>query len=132
EIDYKRFREICDKVGAFLMSDIAHISGLLAAKTLKNDPFQYSHVVTTSTHKTLRGPRSGMIFARKANNIDSKIRRAHFPGLSGGPNNTIIAALAHALYLASQDEFSQYAKKVIENSQAFCNYMMSKGFKVQT
>lgn len=86
DLDYKRFREICDKVGAYLLADMAHISGLIASQEL-NDPFQYADVVSTTTHKSLRGPRSGMIFAKKANGLSDKIDFAVFPMLQGGPHN---------------------------------------------
>lgn len=91
DLDYKRFREICDKVGAYLLADIAHISGLIAAKEL-NNPFEYAHVVSTTTHKSLRGPRAAMIFARKE--LMEQIDFAVFPMLQGGPHDHQIAAIA--------------------------------------
>ena len=86
DLDYKRFRSICDKVGAYLLADMAHISGLVAAQEA-NNPFEYADVVSTTTHKSLRGPRSGMIFARKAGGLAEKIDFAVFPMLQGGPHN---------------------------------------------
>lgn len=96
DLDYKRYRDICDKVGAYLLADMAHISGLVAAQEL-NDPFEYADVVSTTTHKSLRGPRSGMVFARKANGLNEKIDFAVFPMLQGGPHNHQVAALAAQL-----------------------------------
>ncbi len=86
DLDYKRFRSIADKVGAYLLADMAHISGLVASQEA-NNPFEYAHVVSTTTHKSLRGPRSGMIFARKEDKLDEKIDFAVFPMLQGGPHN---------------------------------------------
>ena len=105
DLDYKRFRDICDKVGAYLHSDMAHVSGLIAAGEA-NDPFEYSDVVTSTTHKTLRGPRSGMIFAKKE--IADKINFSVFPMLQGGPHNHQIAALAAQLKQVQQPEFKEY------------------------
>ncbi|KAL3914781.1 MAG: hypothetical protein SGARI_008339, partial [Bacillariaceae sp.] len=109
EWDYKRMREIADSVGAKLMVDMAHISGLVAGGVV-DSPFEYADIVTTTTHKSLRGPRSGMIFA-KLDDMDS-INSAVFPMLQGGPHNHQIGALAVALKEASQPEFSEYAKQV--------------------
>ncbi|KRT81040.1 hypothetical protein AMK59_5902, partial [Oryctes borbonicus] len=118
-LDYKRFREICDEVGAYLVSDMAHISGLVAAGVTPN-PFEYSDVVTTTTHKSLRGPRAAIIFFRKGvrsvnakgdkimYDLESKINQAVFPGLQGGPHNNAIAAIATALKQAQSSEFIQY------------------------
>jgi glycine hydroxymethyltransferase len=86
DLDYKRYRQICDKVGAYLLADMAHISGLVAAQEL-NNPFEYADVVSTTTHKSLRGPRSGIIFAKKAGGLSEKIDFAVFPMLQGGPHN---------------------------------------------
>merc|ERR1719337_667568 len=110
--DYKRMREICDKVGAYLMSDMAHISGLVAANIV-DDPFPYSDVVTTTTHKSLRGPRGGMIFYKKEH--EQQINSAVFPGLQGGPHNHAIGALAVALKQAMTPEFVDYQKQVVAN-----------------
>ena len=105
DFDYKRFREICDSVGAYLLADICHISGLCAAG-LVNDPFEYADVVTTTTHKSLQGPRSSMIFSRKT--ISQKIDEAVFPGLQGGPHNQKIGALATHLKTVNTPEFVSY------------------------
>jgi glycine hydroxymethyltransferase len=109
DLDYKRYRDICDKVGAYLLADMAHISGLIAAQEL-NNPFEYAHVVSTTTHKSLRGPRSGMIFARKENGLNEKIDFAVFPMLQGGPHNHQFAALAAQLKQVATPEFKDYCK----------------------
>jgi glycine hydroxymethyltransferase len=109
DLDYKRYRDICDKVGAYLLADMAHISGLVAAQEL-NNPFEYADVVSTTTHKSLRGPRSGMVFARKANGLSEKIDFAVFPMLQGGPHNHQVAALAAQLKQVATPEFKEYCK----------------------
>ncbi len=143
-IDYKKFREIADKIGAFLLADIAHPAGLIAKKLL-NDPIPYCHVVTTTTHKTLRGPRGGMIligkdfenpFGKKAPKsgrtkmmselIDSMV----MPGIQGGPLMHVIAAKAVAFKEALEDNFLDYAKQVIKNAQALANKLISLDYKV--
>ncbi|HMS32994.1 MAG TPA: serine hydroxymethyltransferase [Ignavibacteria bacterium] len=143
-IDYKKFREIADKIGAFLLADIAHPAGLIAKKLL-NDPVPYCHVVTTTTHKTLRGPRGGMIligkdfenpFGKKAPKsgrikmmselIDSMV----MPGIQGGPLMHVIAAKAVAFKEALEDNFLEYAKQVIKNAQALSNKLTSMDYKV--
>ena len=123
--DYKRMREICDKVGAYLMSDMAHISGLVAAD-LVNDPFPYSDIVTTTTHKSLRGPRGGMIFYKKE--FEQQINSAVFPGLQGGPHNHTIGALAVALKQAQTPEFVDYQKQVIKNAAALAGRLTELGY----
>lgn len=115
DMDYKRFREICDKVGALLMADIAHTSGLIASKLLSS-PFEYADIVTTTTHKSLRGPRSGMIFFRRK--YEEAINFAVFPQLQGGPHNTNIAALAVQLKEVASEEFRNYSAQVIANARA--------------
>lgn len=107
DLDYKRFREIADSVGAYLLSDMAHISGLVAARQA-NNPFEYSHVVSSTTHKSLRGPRAGLIFARKEGGLNEKIDTAVFPMLQGGPHENVIGALAVQLLQASKPEFREY------------------------
>jgi glycine hydroxymethyltransferase len=107
DLDYKRFRQIADSVGAYLLADMAHISGLVAAEEL-NNPFEYAHVVSTTTHKSLRGPRSGMIFARKE--LMDKIDFAVFPMLQGGPHNHQVAAIASQLKQVNTPEFKHYSK----------------------
>ena len=143
-IDYKRFREIADKVNAFLLADIAHPAGLIA-KGLLNNPVPHCHVVTTTTHKTLRGPRGGMIlmgtdfenpFGLKAPKsgrtkmmselIDSMV----IPGIQGGPLMHVIAAKAVAFKEALEGDFTKYAEQVIKNAQALANKLTSYGFKI--
>ena len=124
DYDYKRCREIADSVGAYLMADIAHTSGLVASKLL-NQPFEYCDVVTSTTHKSLRGPRSGIIMCRKQH-IDA-INFAVFPTLQGGPHNTAIAALAVQLKEVASDEFVEYSKQVIKNAQALAAALMEQG-----
>jgi glycine hydroxymethyltransferase len=113
DFDYKRFRKIADSVGAYLMADIAHISGFVSAG-LMNDPFEYCDVVTTTTHKTLRGPRAGMIFCKKE--YADQVNFAVFPMLQGGPHNTSIAALAVQLGEVNSDEFKEYMTQVMKNA----------------
>eukprot|EP00747_Dinoflagellata_sp_TGD_P023910 gnl/TRDRNA2_/TRDRNA2_130172_c0_seq2.p1 gnl/TRDRNA2_/TRDRNA2_130172_c0~~gnl/TRDRNA2_/TRDRNA2_130172_c0_seq2.p1 ORF type:complete len:573 (-),score=113.03 gnl/TRDRNA2_/TRDRNA2_130172_c0_seq2:9-1562(-) len=129
EWDYKRMRAIADEVGALLLTDMAHISGLVAADIV-DSPFQYSDIVTSTTHKSLRGPRSGVIFCRKK--YKEQIDFAVFPALQGGPHNNVITALAVALKEASAPEFKEYAKTVIKNSQALGKAMENRGFKLST
>ena len=125
--DYKRLREICDKVGAYLMADMAHISGLVAAK-LADDPFEYSDIVTTTTHKSLRGPRGGMIFYKKE--YEQAINSAVFPGLQGGPHNHSIGALAVALKQAQTPEFVKYQEQVIKNCASMAERLMALGYSL--
>lgn len=127
--DYKRMRAIADSVGAYLMADMAHISGLVATK-LCNSPFEHCDVVTTTTHKSLRGPRSGMIFCRKP--LEDAINSAVFPALQGGPHNHQIAALAVALKEASEESFTTYIQQVKSNAVALADALMKHGYKLQT
>jgi glycine hydroxymethyltransferase len=131
--DYKRLREIADSVGALLMTDMAHISGLVAAKVL-NDPFPHCHIVTTTTHKSMAGPRSGMIFFRKDKELDleNRINFAVFPSLQGGPHNNVIAAVATQLKVVATPEFESYAKQVVKNTQAMAKVLMDRGMKLAT
>lgn len=141
EWDYERFRQVSDKVGAYLLVDMAHISGLVATGCADN-PFKYADVVTTTTHKSLRGPRSGMIFFRKtplttnvAKSIDSvedAINNAVFPALQGGPHNHQIVALATQLREVSTPAFSEYCKQVVLNASALANRLMQLGYKLVT
>eukprot|EP00775_Hariotina_reticulata_P013285 gene13285-13416_t len=126
-IDYKRMRAIADSVGAYLMSDMAHISGLVAAGVVPG-PFEESHIVTTTTHKSLRGPRGGMIFYRK--DLKDKIDSAVFPGLQGGPHNHTISALAVALKQAATPEFNLYQQQVVRNCQALAQRMQELGYTI--
>ena len=124
DYDYAKFREIANSCGAFLMADIAHTSGLIASKLL-NQPFEYCDVVTTTTHKSLRGPRSGLIMAKKQY-IDA-INFAVFPSLQGGPHNVSIAALAVQLKEVATPEFKAYSQQVIKNAQALAAGLMEQG-----
>lgn len=126
-IDFEAFRSIADEVGALLLADIAHISGLVAGGVHPN-PFPYADVVTTTTHKTLRGPRGGMIMCKS--NLARQIDRAVFPGLQGGPHNQTTAGLAVALGEALQPEFKTYAKNVVSNAQTLANELMNLGFSL--
>lgn len=126
-IDFKKFREIADEVHAYLMVDMAHIAGLVAAKQHPS-PIPYADFVTTTTHKTLRGPRGGMILCKEkyASLLDKKV----FPGMQGGPLMHIIAAKAVCLYEAMQPSFQTYAKQVIANCQAMCKVLQEEGFRI--
>ncbi len=127
-IDFPRCREIADEVGAYLMVDMAHIAGLIAAG-LHPSPVPYAHVVTTTTHKTLRGPRGGMILCNDEE-IYLKINKAVFPGTQGGPLMHIIAAKAVALGEALTPEFKEYQAQVIKNASALCEGLKSKGLEI--
>lgn len=131
--DYERLRKIADEVGALLMCDMAHVSGLVAAKVL-NDPFIHCHIVTTTTHKSLAGPRSGMIFFRKDKELDleSKINFAVFPSLQGGPHNNTIAGVATQLKQVDTPEFKKYAQQVVSNCKALAKILTDNGFKLAT
>jgi glycine hydroxymethyltransferase len=129
DFDYKKFREIADSVKAYLMVDMAHFSGLVAAK-VHNNPFEYADIVTSTTHKTLRGPRSGMIFYKKE--LKSQIDFAVFPSLQGGPHNHQIAALATQLKEVATDDFKAYATQIIKNSKKLAETLMAKGYKLAT
>ncbi|KAG1664768.1 hypothetical protein FOA52_013620 [Chlamydomonas sp. UWO 241] len=126
-IDYKRMRAICDKVGAYLMSDMAHISGLVATGVVPG-PFEYSDIVTTTTHKSLRGPRGGMIFYKQQ--YREEVNSAVFPSLQGGPHNHTISALAVALKVAATPEFATYQKQVVANCAAMCAKLQELGYKI--
>ena len=126
-IDYRRFRKIADEIGAYLMVDMAHIAGLVAAG-LHPSPVPYADFVTTTTHKTLRGPRGGMILCRAehAKTIDSKV----FPGMQGGPLMHVIAAKAVALKEALSPDFKVYQQQIVKNAQSLARALMSKGFRL--
>ena len=130
QIDFKRFREIADKVGALLMVDMAHFAGLVAGG-VHPSPLPYADVVTTTTHKTLRGPRGGMILS---NNLDigKKINSAVFPGLQGGPLMHVIAAKAVAFGEALRPEFKAYAQQVVDNAKALAEVLVKRGFDIVT
>lgn len=129
DFDYKRFREIADKHNAFLMADIAHISGLVASRLL-NNPFEYCDVVTTTTHKTLRGPRAALIFYKK--HLQDQIDFAVFPSSQGGPHNNTIAAVAVALDQVNTPEFKNYSQQVITNAKYLSSKLIDLGFHVIT
>jgi glycine hydroxymethyltransferase len=131
-VDFAKFREIADEVGAFLMADIAHISGLVATKQ-HPAPFPYCDVVTTTTHKSLRGPRAGMIFFKysdKLPDIKERIDMAVFPALQGGPHNHQIGALAAQLKEVNTPEFVEYSKTVVANAAMMAETLKSKGHKL--
>lgn len=130
EIDFKRFREIADEVGAYLMVDMAHIAGLIATNHHQN-PLPYADVVTTTTHKTLRGPRGGMILTN-SEEIAKKVNSAVFPGLQGGPLMHVIAGKAVALGEALEPEFHSYISQVITNAKALANTLISRGCDIVT
>lgn len=142
-LDYKRFREICDEHGAYLMGDMAHISGLVAAGVVDN-PFDYCDIVTSTTHKSLRGPRAGVIFYRKGvrkelkngkqemYELERKINDAVFPGLQGGPHMHAVAGLAVALKQALQPEFKEYGAAVVANARVMAKAFMEKGYSIAT
>ena len=126
-IDFKRFREIADKVGAILFADVAHYAGLIVGGAYPS-PFPYCDVVTTTTHKTLRGPRSGLISAKKE--YESVLNKSVFPGVQGGPHMHTIAAKAIAFKEAMSDEFKAYANQVVANARALAKALMEDGYKI--
>lgn len=128
-VDWQRFRDIADKVGAYLLVDMAHVAGLVAAGLYPN-PVPIADVVTTTTHKTLAGPRGGLILARSNEAIEKKLNSAVFPGGQGGPLMHVIAAKAVAFKEALQPEFKVYQQQVLLNAKAMCAEMMSRGYKV--
>lgn len=128
EIDFKRFREIADKVGAYLMVDMAHIAGLVAAN-LHLSPVPFADVVTSTTHKTLRGPRGGLILTNNED-IIKKINKTIFPGIQGGPLMHVIAAKAQCFYEAMQDSFKDYMKQVLINVGVMCKVFKESGIKI--
>lgn len=144
ELDYEKFAEIANEVGAIAMADIAHIAGLIAGKVHKN-PFDYGfHICTSTTHKTLRGPRGGLILSRgkvsnplkkvekTVDNLPTLIDRSVFPGLQGGPHMNVVLAKAVAFGEALKPEFHEYAKQTIKNAKRLANQLMGKGFKLIT
>jgi glycine hydroxymethyltransferase len=144
ELDYAKFAAIGNEVGALLMADMAHIAGLIVAGVAKN-PFDYGfHVITTTTHKTLRGPRGGLILSKGTvsspltapektlENIPTLIDRAVFPGMQGGPHMHSIAAKAVAFYEAMQPEFKTYAKQIVKNTSVLADEMQKRGFNLVT
>ena len=128
-IDFKRFREIADEVGAYLMVDIAHIAGLVATG-LHPSPIPYAHVTTTTTHKTLRGPRGGMIMCSEEMNKKFNFNKAVLPGIQGGPLMHVIAGKAVCFKEALQPEYKTYMEQVVRNAKALCNGLKSRGVKI--
>ena len=128
-IDFKRFREIADEVGAYLMVDMAHIAGLVAGGQHPS-PIPYADVVTTTTHKTLRGPRGGLILSSAENAKKFNFNKAVFPGIQGGPLMHVIAAKAVCFKEALQPEFKDYAKMIVENAQALCKGLQKRGVDI--
>ena len=128
-IDFKRFREIADEVGAYLMVDIAHIAGLVATG-LHPSPIPYAHVTTTTTHKTLRGPRGGMILSSEEMNKKFNFNKAVFPGTQGGPLMHVIAAKAVCFQEALQPEYKAYMEQVVKNAKALCRGLQARGIKI--
>ena len=127
-IDFKKFRDICDEIGAYLMVDMAHIAGLVATG-LHPNPMPYAHVVTTTTHKTLRGPRGGLILTNNEE-LAKKIDKAVFPGIQGGPLEHVVAAKAQCFYEALQPEFKTYQEQVLKNIKALASSLQEEGFRV--
>ena len=128
-VDWERFRKIADGVNAYLLVDMAHVAGLVAAGIYPS-PVPYAHVVTTTTHKTLRGPRGGLILAKSDPEIEKKLNSIVFPGTQGGPLMHVIAAKAVALLEALQPEFVEYQKQVLANARAMAGALMNRGYKI--
>ncbi len=130
-IDFAKFRAIADAVGAYLMVDMSHFAGLVAGKAYPTNPFDYADIVTTTVHKTLRGPRSALIFARKDDrDLGKKIDKALFPGLQGGPHMNQIAAVAVALREAAEPAFKSYAKQVVKNANTLAKELSKRGWRI--
>ena len=134
ELDFERFRKIADKVGAYLLADIAHIAGLVVAG-LHPHPFPFADVVTTTTHKTLRGPRGGLILCKEKDRFDNeslakKIDRAVFPGIQGGPLEHVVAAKAICFLEASESSFKEYQQQILLNSKAMVEIFKKEGFRI--
>ncbi|XP_065366218.1 serine hydroxymethyltransferase isoform X2 [Calliphora vicina] len=142
-LDYARFRKVCNDNDAYLFADMAHVAGLVAAGLIPS-PFEYADVVSTTTHKTLRGPRAGVVFFRKGvrkvkpngdkvmYDIEDRINNAIFPGLQGGPHNNTIAGIATAFKQAQSPEFKEYQTQVIANARRLCDGLMKKGYSIAT
>ncbi len=128
-VDWQRFRDIADEIGAYFMVDMAHVAGLIAVG-LYPSPIPIADVVTSTTHKTLRGPRGGLILAKSNPEIEKKLNSAVFPGLQGGPLMHVIAGKAVAFQEALQPDFIEYQKQVIANAKAMANTMAEKGYKI--
>ncbi len=128
-IDFKKFRKIADKVGAYLMADIAHIAGLVAGG-VHPSPIPYAHVTSSTTHKTMRGPRGGLILSSKEFAEEHQLDKAVFPGIQGGPLMHVIAAKAICFQEALQPEYKQYAQNVVRNAAALCESLKKRGIKI--
>ena len=128
-IDFKKFREVADEVGAVLMVDMAHIAGLVAAG-LHPSPIPYADVTTTTTHKTLRGPRGGLILSSQEMADKYNFNKAVFPGIQGGPLMHVIAAKAVCFKEALSDDFKKYQQGIVDNAQALCKGLMDRGIKI--
>lgn len=128
-VDWQRFRDIADQVGAYLMVDIAHVAGLIAADVYPS-PVSIADVTTTTTHKTLRGPRGGMIMAKSNPDIEKKLNSLVFPGTQGGPLMHVIAAKAVAFKEALQPEFQQYQQQVVDNARAMAQVLIERGYNI--
>jgi glycine hydroxymethyltransferase len=128
-LDWPRFRAIADKVGAYLMADVAHVAGLIAVG-LYPSPVPYADVVTTTTHKTLRGPRGGMILCRANEEIEKKLNSSVFPGMQGGPLMHVIAAKAVAFAEALLPDFKIYQEQVLSNAKTMASELMNRGYKI--
>jgi glycine hydroxymethyltransferase len=129
-VDWKRFRRVADTAGAYLLVDMSHIAGLVAGGAHPS-PFPYADVVTTTTHKTLRGPRGAMIFSKiDERKLDEKVDKAVFPGLQGGPHMNTVAALAVSLREAAQPDFKKYAKQVVENARVLADQLSRRGWRI--
>ncbi len=128
-IDFKKFREIADEVGAYLMVDMAHIAGLVAAG-VHPSPIPYAHVTTTTTHKTLRGPRGGMILSDEETAKKFNFNKAVFPGIQGGPLMHVIAAKAVCLKECQTEEYKEYQRNIVKNAKALCKGLMDRGIRI--
>jgi glycine hydroxymethyltransferase len=135
-LDYAKFREIADENSSYLMADMAHIGGLVAAGLVPQSPFDYCDIVTTTIHKTLRGPRSALLFFRKSTplnpNLGVEMNNAVFPGHLGGPHNHTISAVATCLHQANSQEFVDYQSQVLKNSKLMSEMFLEKGYKLMT
>lgn len=129
EVDWARFRAVADKIGAYFMADIAHVAGLIAVG-LYSSPIPYADVVTTTTHKTLRGPRGGMILAKSNTDLEKKLNNAVFPGSQGGPLMHVIAGKAVAFLEALQPEFKTYQQQVLTNAKTMANVLIERNYRI--
>lgn len=135
-LDYQKFRDVADKTNSYLMADMSHIGGLVAANLVPQSPFDYCDIVTTTIHKTLRGPRAALLFFRKSvkknPDLGTHVNNSIFPGHLGGPHNHTISAVATCLKQASSQEFKEYQKLVLRNSKKMAEILSSKGYKLVT